>query len=249
MWLIWASWVTWISSPSWVTTSSLPVALLLEHHGQGTLVVGRHQPQPEAVRRRRRGRRPAAPAAPGLPCPSWSRVPRWLFAPKSGFWAWGGTSSPLVAEPRRHGVDLGPLLVGDAAGERPDLRVGEVVLGEVDHGDGLGVVDDHVLHEPDVVGVDRAEGRGAAAVPVSEVFGSPGARLDHGRGRRGHRGVPRPGRRRAGASASAAGPRRGPGPAARRAARGRSAGSHGSVTGESLGGSFYPIQRDSVLFP
>ena len=47
--------------------------LLLEHHVQGSLVVGRHQPQPEAVRVDAAGGRRAAPAAPGSPCPSWSR--------------------------------------------------------------------------------------------------------------------------------------------------------------------------------
>ena len=91
-----------------------------------------------------------------------------------------------------------------------------------------------------------AEGRGAAAVPVSEVFGSPG----------------RPGwmtgavgEVTTGATAWAS-PLQALSVSGRAAARARAGSApttravrNRSVTGESLGGSFYPIQRDSVLFP
>jgi hypothetical protein len=93
-----------------------------------------------------------------------------------------------LAQPRGHVVDLRLLLVGDAAGEGAHLGVGEVVAGQADDGNGLGVVDDHVVHEPRVVGVERrgrARDGGGAGEGDVRLAGRSGPQ-DRGRGG-GHR--------------------------------------------------------------
>ena len=120
MWLIWDSWVTWISSPSWVDESSLPVTLLLQDHGERTPVVGRHQAQPEPVGRgaarggqlaqlrRRRHARHGVAGVPAVVVRAEERVVRLRR----------DVLTPL-AQPRGHGGDLRSLLVGDAARRAP----------------------------------------------------------------------------------------------------------------------------------
>ena len=97
-------------------------------------------------------------------------------------------------------------------------------------------------------GSSAADGRGAAAVPVSEVFGSPGrpgwmtgAVGEVATGGAGAMAFASPLQALSVSGRAAARARAG------RVATARAVGNR-SVTGKSLGGSFYPIQRDSVLF-